>query len=315
MDLVMDPLVAKLNNIEIAYIDGPPNANNGKPVKIRAGFIERPAEMPLKGSFIIVPGRSEYIEKYAETIFELTKRGYNCLCIDPRGQGFSDRIGNEYWYGDIDDYDNSSLHIAAAIKYFDKKLLGKRFFISHSMGGMIVLNGLIDGVFGKIDGAIFNTPMWSFPPNFVIRSLIYSLCALGYKGITTPSFEVKWRPGDYYNNKVTSDKKRYARNNALMLKTPRLQIGGPTNGWFFEAFKTFRKFGDENLNRVKLPILILQAGKESLVDNIGQTQISKKLPNAILRVFDEGKHELLVESDEIRAEIWHEIDQFLNKQK
>ncbi len=64
-----------------------------------------------------------------------------------------------------------------------------------------------------------------------------------------------------------------------------------------------------------MPILILQAGKESLVDNIGQTQISKKLPNAMLRVFDEGKHELLVESDEIRAEIWYEIDQFLNKQK
>ena len=108
MDLVMDPLVAKLNNIEIAYIDGPPNANNGKSVKIRAGFIEKPAEIPLRGSFIIVPGRSEYIEKYAETILELTKRGYNCLCVDPRGQGFSDRIGKEYWYGDIDNYDNSS---------------------------------------------------------------------------------------------------------------------------------------------------------------------------------------------------------------
>lgn len=311
----MDPLVAKLKNIEIVYIDGPLNAKNGKQVKIRAGFIEKPADVPFMGSFIIVPGRSEYIEKYAETILELTNRGYNCLCIDPRGQGLSDRIGDEYWYGDIDNYDNSSLHLAEAIKYFDKKLAGKRFVISHSMGGMIVLNGIINGVLGRIDGAIFNTPMWSFPPNIVIRSLIYSFCALGLKGNTTPSFEVKWRPGDYFTNKVTSDKKRYARNNSLMLKEPRLQIGGPTNGWFFEAFRTFRKFNDENLNKVKLPILILQAGKETLVDNIGQTQISKKLPNAILRVFDEGKHELLVESDEIRAEIWYEIDQFLNKNK
>ncbi|MBN8646626.1 MAG: alpha/beta hydrolase [Caulobacterales bacterium] len=315
MDLVMDPLVAKLKNIEIVYIDGPLNAKNGKQIKIRAGFIEKPADVPFMGSFIIVPGRSEYIEKYAETIIELTNRGYNCLCIDPRGQGLSDRIGDEYWYGDIDNYDNSSLHLAEAIKYFDKKLVGKRFVISHSMGGMLVLNGIINEVLGRIDGAIFNTPMWSFPPNIVIRSLIYSLCALGFKGNTTPSFEVKWRPGDYFTNKVTSDKKRYARNNSLMLKEPRLQIGGPTNGWFFEAFRTFRKFSDENLNKVNLPILILQAGRETLVDNIGQTQISKKLPNAILRVFDEGKHELLVESDEIRAEIWYEIDQFLNKHK
>ncbi len=313
MDLVMDPLVAKLNNIEIVYIDGPPNAKNGKNIRIRAGFIEKPADAPLMGSFIIVPGRSEYIEKYAQTIIELTSRGYNCLCVDPRGQGLSDRIGSEYWYGDIDNYDNSSLHIAEAIKYFDKKLSGKRFIISHSMGGMIVLNGLIDGVFGKIDGAIFNTPMWSFPPNLVIRTLIYSLCKLGLNGKTTPSFEVKWRPGDYYSNKVTSDKRNYARNNSLMLKEPRLQIGGPTNGWFFEAFKTFRKFTYENLAKVTLPILILQAGKESLVDNIGQDEISKKLPNAIMRVFDDGKHELLVESGEIRAQIWYEIDQFLKK--
>src|SRR5690606_25723093 len=47
---------------------------------------------PLKGTVIIVTGRNEYIEKYFETIRDLSALGLGTLIFDLRGQGLSDRL-------------------------------------------------------------------------------------------------------------------------------------------------------------------------------------------------------------------------------
>ena len=45
-----------------------------------------------KGSIIFCPGRTEFIEKYFESIEDLLARGFHVLIMDPRGQGLSDRL-------------------------------------------------------------------------------------------------------------------------------------------------------------------------------------------------------------------------------
>ncbi len=44
-----------------------------------------------RGSIIMCPGRTEFIEKYFETTADLIQKGFNVLMVDPRGQGLSDR--------------------------------------------------------------------------------------------------------------------------------------------------------------------------------------------------------------------------------
>ena len=45
-----------------------------------------------KGTVLIFPGRTEYIEKYGGAAAALAKAGYTSLAIDWRGQGLSDRL-------------------------------------------------------------------------------------------------------------------------------------------------------------------------------------------------------------------------------
>lgn len=310
-NLVLDPLVAQLKGIEIRYVLGPPKEGSDEKLKIRAGFIPRKARTKLRGSFIISPGRTEYIEKYAETILALNARGFDVLIIDHRGQGLSDRLGKDYWLGDIDDFDKAAQHLGAAIDEFSDKLPMPRYLISHSMGGMIILTGLIKNYFGEIKGAIFNAPMWSIKPSPFAKQLVTGLYKAGLKGRTAPTLNVKWSPNDFYTNDVSHDKKRFARNNALMLKEPRLQLGGPTNAWVKSSYDAFKLFTSDNLAKIAIPILILQAGKESLVDNEGQFRVASMLPNAIIKRIENAKHEMLVELEEIRIRVWQIIDEFL----
>ena len=54
---------------------------------IRYGYWEKGD----KGTVIILPGRTEYIEKYNTVIQEFLDRNFSVLCIDWRGQGLSQR--------------------------------------------------------------------------------------------------------------------------------------------------------------------------------------------------------------------------------
>src|SRR5690606_19433508 len=52
---------------------------------------------PLKGTVLIIPGRNEFIEKYFETIGNLSARGFGTVVFDLRGQGGSDRLLRDPW--------------------------------------------------------------------------------------------------------------------------------------------------------------------------------------------------------------------------
>ena len=56
-------------------------------LRIRLGHF--PAEEP-RGTVLLFPGRTEYIEKYGRTASDLAAGGYDTLCIDWRGQGLAD---------------------------------------------------------------------------------------------------------------------------------------------------------------------------------------------------------------------------------
>ncbi|KAF0117539.1 MAG: hypothetical protein FD128_246 [Hyphomonadaceae bacterium] len=66
--LADDEWVNKLKNVEIHWVNGPVSGVDGSPKKIRVAFVpavKKRGKAPL-GSLIISPGRTEYIEKYAE---------------------------------------------------------------------------------------------------------------------------------------------------------------------------------------------------------------------------------------------------------
>jgi lysophospholipase len=288
MQVVQDPLVAALLGLETFRVLGPDD------ITIRAAFVPYQGDKP-RGSVILAPGRTEYIEKYAETISDLLARGFNVLTVDHRGQGWSDRLGATAHAGHLDSFAKATDHMARAVAAVSDKLTGKRILLSHSMGGTICLEALLTNAIPNVVGAAFSAPMWGIlgPPGMGL--LAKSLVATGKGKDVAPSLP-------------TTDPKRFARNNALMLEQPALQIAGPTNGWLDEAMKTMASFTPARLSQINLPILVVSAEGETIVDNAAHVRICGQVPHGQLRVVAGSKHELLHEVDAIRAAFWAHFD-------
>lgn len=304
MQLVQDPLVDNLKGLEVFRVTGPDDKT------IRAAFIASSAEKP-RGSVILAPGRTEYIEKYAETITDLLACGFHVLTVDHRGQGWSDRLGSTHFAGHLDSFTKAAEHLARAVEAVSDRLTGRRILLSHSMGGAICLEALLVDAIPNVVGAAFSAPMWGIlgPPG--MKLLAKSLVVAGKAKDVAPSLPTMWQPEAFEANQVTHDLKRFARNNALMLAEPALQIGGPTNGWLDEAFKALASFTPARLSRLNMPILVVSAEGETIVDNSSHVRICGQLPNAQLRIIPGARHELLNETDAIRDQFWSLFDSWV----
>jgi lysophospholipase len=301
MQVVQDPLMDALQGLETFRVLGPDDKT------IRAAFVPYPGDEP-RGSVILAPGRTEYIEKYAETISDLLARGFNVLAVDHRGQGWSDRLGATAHAGHLDSFSKATEHMALAVAAVADRLTGKRILLSHSMGGTICLEALLTHAIPNVVGAAFSAPMWGIlaPPGMGL--LAKSLVATGKAKDVAPSLPTTWQPEAFEANQVTHDQKRFARNNALMLEEPALQIAGPTNGWLDEAMKTMASFTPARLSQISIPILVVSAEGETIVDNAAHVRICGQMPHGQLRLVAGSKHELLHEVDAIRAAFWAHFD-------
>ena len=55
------------------------------------------AENAARGTVLLFPGRTEYVEKYAAYAADLESRGYCTIAADWRGQGLADRLLDDQW--------------------------------------------------------------------------------------------------------------------------------------------------------------------------------------------------------------------------
>ena len=117
----------------------------------------------------------------------------------------------------------------------------------------------------------------------------------------------------FEDNQVTSDRARYERNRALLKAQPFLRIYGPTFGWLRAAFQSMRRMEKSGFaEAISTPLLIIGAGRDRLITNAATREFVKRLPNATYVEFEESEHEVLMESDAIRARFWSEFDAFVN---
>ena len=91
-----------------------------------------------KGTIIIFPGRTEYIEKYASIAADFVARDYNTVTIDWRGQGLADRALPDRLKGHVADFAEYQRDHAALIEAMTALALPKPWtLLAHSMGGCI----------------------------------------------------------------------------------------------------------------------------------------------------------------------------------
>jgi len=57
-----------------------------------------------------------------------------------------------------------------------------------------------------------------------------------------------------------------------------------------------------------MPIMVMGAGEESIVDNSSHAEVATLLPNARHIMVDGARHEIMMETDNIRAQFWAAFD-------
>jgi len=267
-----------------------------------------------RGSVVLSPGRTEPIEKYFETVETLTSRGFAVLVHDWRGQGLSQRMLPDHLLGHargsrdfLDDY-------ATLLTAFATRLPKPRIALGHSMGGCLTLLALASGQQG-FSAAILSAPMLGLMirrvPIGVARSLSAVLAKVGLGG--SPVFRSP-AGQDFETNIVTHDRARWDRNEAQIAAWPELALGDPTWGWLDFALRATKALQTgPGVPRLTLPVTLVIAGEDRLVDNAGARRVASRLPNGRLVEIPGAYHELLQETDDVRAAFWREFDELAER--
>lgn len=267
-----------------------------------------------RGSVIVAPGRTEFIEKYFEVTRELQQRGFVVFCIDWRGQGLSGREVENSLKGHLSSFDDPVNDLSTALKLLGAKLPRPHIGLAHSMGGAIILRALQTRRI-ELDAAAFSAPMWGIAGlKDGAKKYVRFMVSLGAGGQFAPGVEKKWKRENFKKNPVTQDRERHARAQGLIAEEPRLALAGPTNGWVAASADATEAFLQPNaLAHIRIPILIATAGAEQLVDSASHDVVAAQLPDARHITIAGAKHEILMELDQYRQEFWTAFDELADR--
>jgi lysophospholipase len=104
------------------------------------------------------------------------------------------------------------------------------------------------------------------------------------------------------------------RNLAPLRAFPDLALGSGTWSWLEFAFtaSAWLKTAPE-VSRLTLPVVVLSAAQEALVDNDDQRQIVARIPKGRWQSIDGAFHELFQETDAVRNQVWAELGPLLDQ--
>jgi lysophospholipase len=258
-------------------------------LRLRIGFWRR--QESNKGSILIFPGRTEYIEKYGRTIRELTDRGYSLLVIDWRGQGLSDRLSSDRRMGHIRSFDDYQKDVDAMMSAAETLRLSKPWHLfGHSMGATIGLRALGAGL--GVRACAFTAPMWdiALPPTkkSIARPLAWGFQAFG--------IGERYAPG--------SDGSSYVLKKASTLEDR--QIGGPSMGWLYQTLREASAL--TRIASPNTPCLTLVGSDDVVVDLERVKNRMAHWSRGTLVAFDGARHDLQSEVPAIRNDVFARID-------
>lgn len=269
-----------------------------------------------RGSMMVQTGRGDFFEKYLEPLAHWHRRGWGLEGFDWRGQGGSGRLLADSAVGHADSFDPWLDDLDAAVARWRDVTPAPHVLIGHSMGGHLALRLLAERR-PPVAAAVLVSPMLGFAmgalPAWGARLIAGAACRIGL------SERAAWGGGAqgvpaHRQGRLTHSAERYADELWWRTRRPELAIGAPSWGWLRAGLASMARLGRPGvLEAVTTPILILATPRDGLVSAAAIVRAAARLPNARLRMFDAGAHELLRESDDIRIPALAAIDDFLDE--
>ena len=281
--------------------------------KIHYGFVlpENP-----KGCVVVLPGLSEFTEKYYETAHDLLARNLGVFVIDWHGQGRSSRgLSNPHKRHSISfDRDISDLHHLIS-KIVHKKTSVPLTVLAHSMGGNLAIRYMLRHP-DAFKAAAFSAPMLGISdlarfPDWTLKFLLWLLYPFLHFYIPGgKDWHEAARKSDG-SDIFSSDPERDSLHNTWSSYNPVLQVGNPTLGWVKAALSSCEIIRNGRLENINTPCLFVAAEHEKIVYNQAIRDAATRIPFASFKEIQNAKHEILMETDDIRSQFWNAFDKTL----
>lgn len=260
-------------------------------------------------AIVISQGRNESVLKYKELAFDLNHQGYDLYLIDHRGQGFSERLGGDRYHGHVVHFQNYvddlnsyilSLDLANNYQY--------NYLFAHSMGGTIAALYL-EQYNHPFQASILSSPMMSInlgsiPP--AIAKLLTSSGAAVCSWFSDQACYVfggeEYKRKTFAGNNLTSSEVRFNASQNTFTAFPETQLGDASMRWVAQSLSAMEQAVD-NADKIKIPILLLQAGADQVVTAAGQNQFFENMTRCKAKRFltiPYAQHEIYLEKDPFR---------------
>jgi lysophospholipase len=262
-----------------------------------------------KKFLIFLNGRTEFIEKYAGLPLDLTlPQQCGFLTWDHRGHGAS--WGTPYHIGSYESYARD----AQCIIDHQVSFATPYAILAHSMGCLIALYGAMKHYY-KPRMLILSSPLLGIPnhplPRFISRPLAFSMHGLGQAGRYINNDNYPREP--FASNPLTHDQHKYER-----LQRCPFRARSITFGWLRATYQALDfVFSEQGLRQLDVPLYILAAEHESVVDPFAAKKFAEKAAlfskqPVVYQQIAAAKHELLYEEESLYRKALDHIGGWLN---
>lgn len=302
-------------------------AGNDIPEGMTAGRLATPDGVTLRyavaqgpgralGTVCLLQGRGEFIEKYFETVRDLTRRGFHVATFDWRGQGRSQRLCRNPMVGHVGSFDDYDADLAAFMAQVVLPDCPPPYHaLAHSVGAHVLIRALATRTW--FEKAVLSAPFFDLRPGGFADTAMAAAagCAsvLGCGRLPVPMLGRRLpTAADFATSRLTSDRARFIRLVRILEAAPDLAAPVPSLGWVRAALISCRRLARLDARTLlRCPVLAVAAGSDRVVSSEASRRFARRVPGVALVVIDHARHELLQETDEVREQFLAAFDAFV----
>jgi lysophospholipase len=301
------PLIASMNDGSFSGVNG---------ITIHYKTLITPT---ARNCLVILPGRTEPVEKYAEVVYDLMQtsagKNLNFFLLDHRGQGSSDRMKTPSDMGHVDRFEN---YVADLEEFVLNQKLGQiceqKFLLAHSLGAGIATAYILKHPQG-FDRVALSSPMLKIqtaPYSYGVAKAIIKASVFIGRGAKFSIGQSGFDPNlKFADNTFTTSPERFDMAMSVFKENPKTKLGGVSNRWILEVMKGTRGLRSR-YHEISTPLRVFTAGIEVYSEPSEMIKLCAEALDCKRFNLKNSKHEVMMDRDVNRDVVINEVSSFFN---